>query len=414
METARECGANRITHTATPPLAGKLKGADLKIEKVKTWLVEGIKYNWTLVKVYTDEGLTGIGEATNWPGSPIVFETTRHVGEILKGEDATRIDYLWTKIYRDLNWLGQAGPLLSAISAIDIALWDIAGKRAGLPVYEMLGGAYRKVIDLYANYWFLGGDATPAGYARDAKAMQAKGFTACKMDPFAHTNYGYGSDLSENLSLTAQQKDLAIERLLAVQETVGSGFPIAVETHAMLNGPTAVEMAGRIKDAKINCMWYEEPAGPEFPDAIAEIRRQISLPVCVGERLHSRFMCRPILERHAADVLMPDIVRCGGISEMRKIANLCECYNVPVAPHNPNGPISTIASAHVMATIPNFFMQEFMVTDVPWRDKILDKPLPVRQGSFHLGNEPGLGFDLVEEELERHPGVRTARPGFYV
>lgn len=385
----------------------------MKIEQVKTWLVEGIKYNWTLIKVYTDEGFTGIGEATNWPGSPMVFDAVNYVGQLLKGQDATQIDYIWTKLYRDLNWLGRAGPVLSAMSAFDIALWDIAGKRAGLPVYEMLGGAYRKTIKLYANYWFLSGNR-PDDYAREARAMKERGFSACKMDPFAHTSYWYGSDLSENLTLTAEQKDIALQRLVAVQEAVGSDFPIAVETHAMLNGPTAVEMAHRIKELKINCMWYEEPAGAEFPDAIAEVRRQISLPVCVGERLHSRFMCLPILERHAADILMPDITRCGGISEMRKIANLSECFNIPIAPHNPNGPISTIASAHVMASIPNFYLQEFMATDVPWRDTILDKPLSIQRGEFILGKEPGLGFDLMEEEIERHPGIRKPRPGFYI
>lgn len=386
----------------------------MKISQVKTWFVEGIKYNWVLVKVYTDEGLTGIGEGTNWPGSSLVLEACKHLGEVVVGEDPTRIDYIWTKLYRDFNWLGQAGPVMSAISALDIALWDIAGKRAGMPVHQLLGGTYRRRIKLYANYWFLGGEGAPEDYARQATDVKAKGFTACKMDPFAHVNYWYGEDLSDNLSLTEQQKRIAIERLVAVQNAVGPDFPIAVETHAMLNGPTAIEMAHRIADAKINCMWFEEPAGPEFPDEIAVIKRQISLPVCVGERLHSRFMARPILEKHAADILMPDITRCGGISEMKKIATMCEAYNVPIAPHNPNGPISTIAAAHVMASVPNFFFQEFMVTDVPWRDTVLDKSLPVSNGFFDLGDAPGLGFDLIEEEMERHPGVSVRRPGFYV
>jgi galactonate dehydratase len=204
---------------------------------------------------------------------------------------------------------------MCAISAIDIALWDIAGKRAGIPVYQLLGGAYRKQIKLYANYWFLRGTGTPKDYADQAAQVKAKGFSACKMDPFAHVNYRYGEDLSDNLSLSENQKRVAIDRLVAVQSAVGQEFPIAVETHAMLNGPTAVEMAHRIAAAGINCMWYEEPAGPEFPDEIAAIRQKISLPVSVGERLHSRFMVRSILEKHAADVLMPDITRCGGIGE---------------------------------------------------------------------------------------------------
>ena len=386
----------------------------MRIAEIKSWLVEGIKYNWTLIKVFTDEGLTGIGEATNWPGSPLVLAACRHVAELLRGEDATRIDYLWDKLSRDMHWLGQAGPLLSAISAVDIALWDIAGKRAGLPLYELLGGAYRKRIELYANYWFLDGDGSAEDYASNARKMKAEGFTACKFDPFAHVNYRYGDDLSTSLSLTSAQKQLALDRLAAVQGALGPDFPIAIETHAMLNGPTAIEMARRIAALGINCMWYEEPALPEFPEEIAEIRRSIPLPVCVGERLHSRFMCRPVLERHAADFLMPDIVRCGGVSELRKIASLAECYNVPIAPHNPNGPISTIASAHVAAAIPNFFRQEFMLRDVPWRDTVLDRPLPVGDGHYHLDDRPGLGFDLVESEMERHPGVLSSRPGFYV
>ena len=386
----------------------------MRITQVKSWLVEGIKYNWVLLKIYTDAGITGIGEGTNWPGSPLVLEACRHVGETIVGEDPTRIDYLWTKLYRDFNWLGQGGPVLSAISAIDIALWDIAGKRAGLPVYDLLGGAYSKQIKLYANYWFLGGEGTPEDYAKQAVKMKDKGFSACKMDPFAHVNYWYGEDLSHELGLTEPQKKMAIERLVAVQNAVGQDFPIAVETHAMLNGATAIEMAHRIAEAGINCMWYEEPAGPEFPGEIAAIRGKISLPVCVGERLHSRFMARPILEMHAADFLMPDITRCGGIGEMKKIATMCEAFHLPIAPHNPNGPVSTIAAAHVMASVPNFFLQEFMVTDVPWRDQVLDKPLPVRNGIFELSDEPGLGFDLVESELEKHPGITQRRAGFYV
>jgi galactonate dehydratase len=386
----------------------------MKITQVKTWIVEGIKYNWVFVKIWTDDGLTGVGEGTNWPGSPMVLEACRHAGETIIGEDASRIDYIWTKLYRDFNWLGQAGPVMSAISAIDIALWDLAGKRAGMPVYQLLGGAYRVKIKLYANYWFLKGTGKPEDYATQALGIKERGFRACKMDPFAHVNYWYGEDLQDNLGLTESGKRLAIERLVAVQQAVGPDFPIAVETHAMLNGPTAVEMAQRIQAANINCMWYEEPAGPEFPKEIAAIKRQIGLPVCVGERLHSRFMARPILETGAADILMPDITRCGGIGEMKRIATMAEAFNVPIAPHNPNGPISTIAAAHVMASIPNFFYQEFMATDVLWRDTCLSRPLPVRNGFYELDDAPGLGFDLVDEELERHPGITVRRPGFYV
>jgi galactonate dehydratase len=315
----------------------------VKITGVSTYLVEGVKYNWTLVKVETDAGLHGWGEATNWPGSPLIEAACRHVGERVIGQDARRIDFLWTKLYRDLHWLGQAGPLLSAISAIDIALWDLKGKALGVPVFELLGGAYRQRIELYANYWFIDGGHNAEDYARQAREVVEQGFGALKFDPFAHVHYAYGDDLSEGNSLTEAQKRLALELVAAVAEAVGPEVAIAIETHAFLNGPTAVEMAQRLAELDFTCMWYEEPALPEYPEAIADIRRNIPLPVCVGERLHSRFMAKRILDLRAADVLMPDITRCGGISELRKIATLAEAYNVPVAPHNPNGPISTIA-----------------------------------------------------------------------
>ncbi|MBL8230662.1 MAG: D-galactonate dehydratase, partial [Bryobacterales bacterium] len=127
-----------------------------------------------------------------------------------------------------------------------------------------------------------------------------------------------------------------------------------------------------------------------------------------------RYQALPLLQKQAVDFLMPDITRCGGISEMRKIATMAEAFNLTIAPHNPNGPVSTIASAHVMASIPNFFLQEFMVQDVEWRDRVLNRPLPVRQGAFHLDESPGLGFDFDDEELSRHPGVIEKREGFYI
>jgi galactonate dehydratase len=379
----------------------------MKITNVNTFLVEGLKYNWTLVKIETDAGICGWGEATNWPGSPLIEAACRHVGNYIIGQDARRIDFLWTKIYRDMSWLGQAGPLLSAISAVDIALWDIKGKALNAPVYELLGGAYRKKILLYANYWFTGGKYSASDYARKAAETVARGFTALKFDPFAHVNYAYGTDLSDTNSLSENQKQQAVDLVAAVAEAVGKGVALAIETHAFLNGPTAVEMARRLAELNFNCMWYEEPAPPEFPAAIADIRRRITLPVCVGERLHSRFMLLGVLEKQAADIIMPDITRCGGISEMRKMATLAETFHVPIAPHNPNGPISTIASAHTMATVPNFFRQEFMVNDVPWRDQCLSHPLPIEEGFFILPDRPGLGFEINEEELLKHPGLRV-------
>lgn len=388
----------------------------MKIAEVKVWLVEGIKYNWTIMKVITDTGHTGVGEATNWPGSPIIEAAARHVGERVIGLDPMRTDFIWTKLYRDLNWIGPFGASMCAISGLDMALLDLKGKVLGVPCYELLGGAFRKRLRLYANYWFTGGGHNAQDYAAQALRVKEAGFLGLKFDPFAHTNYLYGEDLSSNLELTKQQQDLAFEVTKAVRDAVGPEFDMMIETHAMLNTQVALVMADRL--APLGVTWYEEPVGPENANTLQAIRQRVrhSVPICVGERHYTRHGFRPVLEKHLCDVIMPDITRCGGPSEMKRIATMAEAYGVPIAPHNPNGPLSTLASAHVCASIPNFFRCEFMFNDVPWRDEVITHPLEVRDGHLHLSDRPGLGVDLVEAALEAHPGIREVYPGrnFYV
>lgn len=388
----------------------------MKITEVKVWLVEGVKYNWTLLKIFTDEGYTGVGEATNWPGSQIVEAAAKELGQRIIGIDPLRTDFIWTKLYRDLNWVGPYGASMCAISGIDMALLDLKGKVYGAPCYELLGGATRKDILLYANYWFTGGGHNGMDYAKQALKVKEAGFTGLKFDPFAHTNYLYGEDLASNLGLTRGQQDLAFEVSKAVREVVGPDFDIMIETHAMLNNRVAVQMAQRLSELDIT--WYEEPAGSESADTLRAMRERIpsNVSICVGERHYTRHGIRPLLEKHVCDILMPDITRCGGPSEMKRMATMMEAYNVLLAPHNPNGPLSTLASAHVCASVPNFFRQEFMFTDVPWRDTVIDHPIQemVFGGFLHLSDRPGLGVDLVEEEMEKHPGIRKPKAGFYI
>lgn len=387
----------------------------MKITDVKVWLVEGIKYNWTLLKIYTDSGHTGVGEATNWPGSPIVYNAARHVGERIIGLDPMRTDFIWTKLYRDLNWMGPYGASLCAISGIDMALLDLKGKVLGVPCYDLLGGAYRKDILLYANYWFIEGGHNVADYSAQVKKVKEAGFTGLKFDPFAHTDYLYGEN-STNLSLTHEQQDLAFNVSKAVREAAGPNFDIMIETHAMLNYRVAVKMAQRLSELDIT--WYEEPAGPESTDTLRAMRERIpsNVSICVGERHYTRYGIRPVLEKNICDVMMPDITRCGGPSEMKRMATMMEAYNVLLAPHNPNGPLSTLASAHVCASVPNFFRQEFMFNDVVWRDTVITHPINdmVTNGYLHLNDRPGLGVDLVEKEMDKHPGIVIPRDGFYV
>lgn len=386
----------------------------MKITDVKVWLVEGVKYNWTLLKIYTDEGFTGVGEATNWPGSQIVEAAAKEAGQRVIGLDPMRTDFIWTKLYRDLNWVGPFGASMCAISGIDMALLDMKGKVLGVPVYQLLGGAFRNKIRLYANYWFTGGGHNAQDYAEQAKKVMAAGFKGVKFDPFAHVNYLYGEDLSADLGLNSEQQNRAYEVSKAVREAIGPDADLMIETHAMLNFKTAVAMAERL--AELNITWYEEPVGPESASTLKTMRERISpkVSICVGERHYTRFGIRDILEKQVVDVIMPDITRCGGPSEMKRMATMAEVYNVLLAPHNPNGPLSTLASAHVCSSVPNFFRQEFMLNDVPWRDEVIDYPIEVRDGHLILSNRPGLGVDLVEKEMEKHPGIRKARKGYYI
>jgi len=386
----------------------------MKITDVKVWLVEGVKYNWTMLKIYTDEGVTGVGEATNWPGSQIIESAVKELGQRIIGLDPMRTDFIWTKLYRDLNWVGPYGASMCAISGIDMALLDLKGKVLNVPVYELLGGAFRTKIQLYANYWFTSGGHNGNDYAKQAKVVKAAGFTGLKFDPFAHTNYFYGEDLDTNLSLSKSQQNTAFEVSKAVRDAVGEDMDIMIETHAMLNFKVAVTMAKRLSELDIT--WYEEPAGPENSDTLRALRERIdpSVSICVGERHYTRYGIRSLLEKQICDVIMPDITRCGGPSEMKRMATMAEAYSVLIAPHNPNGPLSTLASAHVCASIPNFFRQEYIFKDVPWRDTVIDHPIEVENGQLILSKRPGLGVDLVEEEMEAHPGIREHRDGFYI
>ncbi len=386
----------------------------MKITDVKVWLVEGIKYNWVMLKIYTDEGYTGVGEATNWPGSPMIEAAAKHAGERIIGMDPMRIDYIWTKLYRDLNWVGPFGASMCAISGIDMALLDLKAKVLGVPVYELLGGAFRKEITLYANYWFINGGHNEEDYAQQAKKVVEAGFTGLKFDPFAHTSYFYGDDLSSNLALTPSQMDHSYNISKVVREAVGDDVDIMIETHAMLNAKTAIIMGNRLAD--LNITWYEEPLGPENPEMLKAFRQRLNpeVSICVGERHYTRYGIRQLLELGVCDTMMPDITRCGGPSEMKRMATMMEAYNVLLAPHNPNGPLSTLSSAHVCASVPNFFRQEFMFNDVPWRDTVIDRAIQIENGKLVLSDRPGLGVDLVEEEMEKHPGIREAKEGFYI
>jgi galactonate dehydratase len=387
----------------------------VKITDVEVYVVDvsggGATYNdepqnvWTFVRVLTDAGVHGWGEATNFPanGSLIVGDAIRHLRPWIVGQDAGDVTAMWHRLYRKATYLGPRGVPTAVVSGIDIALWDIKGKVAGLPVHDLLGGRVRESVPLYANGWSgaTEGQAaceTPDGYAAAARRIVARGHTAIKCDPFhemlpRHTGYLDGQ-------ITPAGEDFGIACVAAIREAVGPGVELLIDAHGHYNVPTAVRIARRLEPHGIG--WLEEPTPPESLDALRAVREQVRVPLCVGERLYTRWDFLPVLAGRLADYLMPDVVWTGGISEVMRIAAMAEAYHVPVTPHNAMGPLQVVAGAHAMLAVPNCYRLEYNVANRPWYEQCLDRPLDVRGDRLHLPARPGLGVELDPAFLRAH------------
>ncbi len=353
---------------------------------------------WTFVEINTDEGIAGWGECTNYPGggSFLTAHAVLACKEALEGEDPADIERLWHKLYRRYSYLGARGLPTSAISGIDIALWDIKGKALGRPVYDLLGGKFRTDVRLYANGWFTG-CTTPQQYAKAAKNVMLKaGHTACKLDPFLemrpfHTRYVDGQ-------ISAQGEQLGYDIVAAVREAVGPHHEILIDAHGHYNVGTAIRLANNLYDqSKIE--WFEEPVPPESYEALRQVREHVRARICVGERLFTRYDFVLVLQNRLADYIMPDVVWTGGISELKKIATMAEAYYVPVSPHNAMGPLQIVAGAHVSMNIPNFYRLEHSMGAIPSYQKFLTEKLNFHDGCVTLNGKPGLGYDLDMDVL---------------
>jgi galactonate dehydratase len=263
-------------------------------------------------------------------------------------------------------------------------------------------------VPLYANGWFAapadGGPAcrTPEEYAAAARRVTGAGHVAIKCDPFHemrpyHTGYLHGQ-------ISAAGEQFGIDVVAAVREAVGPGVEVLIDAHGHYDVPTAVRIARRLEPYRVG--WLEEPVPPESLAALRAVRRQVPVPICVGERLHTRFDFLPVLAEGLADYLMPDVLWTGGISELHRIAALAETFHVPVTPHNAMGPLQVVAGAHVMLAVPNAYRLEHHVATIPWYDRCLDRPLDLRGDALHVPPRPGLGVDLDLDFLRAHP----ARP----
>jgi galactonate dehydratase len=363
----------------------------MKISDVKTFVVGTPWRNLTFVRVQTDEGLSGVGEVRmlNHTDALLGYFSEAVPNHVL-GHDPFNIEHLVQSMYR--NDFARAGEIaMSAIATLEIACWDIVGQALGQPVYRLLGGAVRERIKAYANGWYTG-ERTPEEFSAAAQRVVAKGYRALKFDPF-------GSGFYE---LDLAEKGRAIELVEAVRAAVGPEVEILIEMHGRFNPATAIEMARELERFKPS--WVEEPVPPENLAALKKAAEKINIPIATGERIHTRYDFRELLELQAADYIQPDITHFGGLLEVKKLAAWAENYYVLVAPHNVGGPVSTAAALHFAASTPNFKIQEhFNDFADAWVKSVAPGNPEVVDGYFALPQGPGLGVKFDEEAAQAHP-----------
>ncbi len=345
----------------------------LKITKLETM---HIAPRWLFLKMHTDEGFVGYGEPIV-EGRAVTVETAvRELEKYLIGKNPFLIEHHWQAMYRGAFYRG--GPILtSAISGVEQAMWDILGKSLEVPVHQLLGGACRDKIRIYAHV----GGRTPEECSRNALSKAEQGFTALKTVVFDAVR------IVDTLSVVNR----AVEKFRAMRDAVGPDVDIGIDCHGRLSPAMAVRMAKALEP--YYPMFLEEPCLPENVDTMAVVARSTSIPIATGERLFTKWGFREILEKQAASILQPDVCHAGGILECKKIAAMAETYYAAIAPHNPLGPIALAACIQLDACIPNFLIQE----QVTLGEGYLVKPFTVEGGYIIPPKEPGLGIELDDE-----------------
>ncbi len=350
----------------------------MKITAIKTYLMHanmpqsaGWKArNWLFVKVFTDAGIYGVGEASGWPR--VVETAIADLSTILIGDDPFEIEKLWQKMYLAMMGHGMTGIVGSgALTGIEMALWDIKGKALGVPVYELLGGKIRDRIRLYAH----------AHSADRARELVDRGYNALKT--------GGVSD--------------PLGKVAAIRQAVGADIDLMVDIHGppWLTTKDAIRMGQALEPYDL--LFYEDPVAPENVEALARVAAQVNLPIAAGERHAGIWGVRELIEREIIDVVQPDTGRAGGLLQMKKIAALAEAHYITFAPHDGSlGPVAEIAAAHLCATLPNFLILEHLEDDVPQRHTVMQPPPTIVDGFMRVPDAPGLGIDIIEEEIAKY------------
>ena len=362
----------------------------MRITSIDTHVVDFYRTNLILLQVQTDEGIVGVGEATLEGRERAVLGAIADIAESVIGRDPTRISHTMYESVRDGYWRG--GPVvMTALSAIEMALWDISARALDVPVHRLLGGQTRDRVRAYANGWFSGA-ASADDYADAARRTVARGFRGLKWDPFE--NY--------DLVISSAQLDRALGQLHAVRDAVGADVELFVEGHGRFDVRTATMIARELE--QFTPVWFEEPCPPDNLDALLEVRRTSPVPIAAGERWFGRQGVAPAISSRAVDFIQPDVTHSGGIGELVFISTLAATSYIGFAPHNPSGPISTAATLQIGASVPNFHYLEIMATDVPWRPEISSERLVLTdEGDVLVPEGIGLGITLDLDAMAAHP-----------
>ncbi len=363
----------------------------MKITRVETFLV---KPRWLFLKLHTDEGLVGLGEPILEGRARTCAQAVAELESYLLGKDPRRVMHHWQAMYRHAFYRG--GPILtSALSGVEQALWDLAGKAADMPIYQMLGGPLRDRIRIYRGC----GGGTPQAAAEAVKKAMAEGFTAIKTGPHG----GRPPRIVENMAFV----DRAVEIFAAMREAGGKELDMAVDFHGAVSPQTASLLIKALEPYQP--LFIEEPIQCQDAEGMAELARKTHIPIATGERIFTKWGFREILERRAATILQPDISHAGGIFEGRLIAGMAESYYAAIAPHCPLGPIALAACIQLDASIPNFLVQEHASMGVGY----LKEPFVLKEGYVDLPQKPGLGIELDEEAMADKIGHDWKNPETY-
>lgn len=373
----------------------------MKIAKIEALICHARMRNWIFVKVVTDQpGLYGWGEATLEWHTRAVVGAIEDISELLVGEDPTRIEHLWQMMYRQHFWHGNGIVRATAIAGIDIALWDIAGKLAGIPCSRLWGGPVRDYVRTYCH---LGGGRmedfyeTPVDNAQRfadlAREAVEDGFTAFKCMAVPST-----MPIEGLRPVTA-----AATAVEAMRTAVGNGIDIMVDCHARPSPAMGLKFGKALEPYGL--YFFEEPCWPESIDGLAMINAALTTPVATGERITDLMTFRDLFAKRGCEICQLDITHCGGLSNARRIAALAEAYRIALAPHNPQGPVSTAASLEFGFSQPSYIICETVHNDVPWRNEVVQEGFQVeRQGRIVRPNtKPGLGIEIDESEVRKHP-----------